>query len=235
MPWRGAHALGLAAILFTALAVRSTEFYTSRYQTLPVLDWLEARPPLADVGDVPPAADLARGIVRASPLLTIRDDVRPLVPLFGPPAEVQRTIGGVRDAARLELGPPNATGTADVPVFVRLDVVVFTRAIRASAYADLLAREFDIRDPEKGVPQTRLTGAAEMDHVWLTDPRRGGGEANVTGFRGAVAYQLRVIVQRPSEGRTEDRVDLNARAEALARRVGADWSRWLEVELGDRA
>ena len=98
---RGIHVLGLAAIALSAVTVRATEFYATRYQSLPVQDWLESRPPLAEAANVPASDDLARGLVRALPLLTIRDDARP-EPLY--PAVHQRTMGGVRDASRIELG-----------------------------------------------------------------------------------------------------------------------------------
>ena len=59
----------VAAMLLCAFAVRGTELYTSRYQSLPVLDWIESRSPLTESADVPPASDLARGLARAMPML----------------------------------------------------------------------------------------------------------------------------------------------------------------------
>ena len=52
---RGVHVLGLMAILLAAVSVRATEVYTTRYQSLPVLDWVESRPPLAEAANVPTA------------------------------------------------------------------------------------------------------------------------------------------------------------------------------------
>src|SRR6266581_4560714 len=103
---RGVHVLGVVAILLCAVAVRATEIYTTRYQTLPALDWIESRPPLDEAVDVPAASDLARGLSRTMPLLIISDDARPWLPIFGPPAVIQRTMGGVRDASRIVLISP---------------------------------------------------------------------------------------------------------------------------------
>src|SRR5258708_11452253 len=111
---RGGQGVGLAGVLLGAVAVRASESYPPRYQTLPVLAWVESRPPFVESTNVPPAADLARGLSRAIPLLTIRDDARPWMPVFGPPAVVQRTMGGVRDAARILLASPGAL-TLDSP------------------------------------------------------------------------------------------------------------------------
>ena len=88
----GRHILILAAAVLAALLLRATETYATRYQTLPTLDWLESRPPLAEAQQVPSAIDLNRGLLGALPLLEIRDDARPLRPIFGPPSTVQRTF-----------------------------------------------------------------------------------------------------------------------------------------------
>ena len=77
---RGIHVLALAAIALSAVTVRATEFYATRYQSLPVQDWFESRPPLAEAAEVPASDDLARGLLRALPLLTIREDARPELP-----------------------------------------------------------------------------------------------------------------------------------------------------------
>jgi hypothetical protein len=96
----GVHLVIAVAMVLAALAVDATERYTSRYHSLPVVDWLESRPPLTDSADVPSAIDLARGVSRALPLLVIRNDARTQMPVFGPPSSVQRVVGGVRDAPR---------------------------------------------------------------------------------------------------------------------------------------
>src|SRR5262249_46684149 len=80
----------------------------------------------------------ARGRARALPLLTVSDDARPRLPAFGPPAIVQRTMGGVRDASRIELASPGGFMPTEVPVRARLDVIVFNRAVRAAAWSDLM-------------------------------------------------------------------------------------------------
>ena len=131
---RPGHVVALAGLALSTLAFRATEYYTTRYQTLPVMDWLESRPPLAESNSVPPAADLARGLLRSLPLLVIRDDARPLLPVFTPPAIVQRTVGGVRDAARFELVAPGNFVAETNPIRARLDVIVFHRAMRAAAW-----------------------------------------------------------------------------------------------------
>ena len=120
---RGVHILALMGIVLAAMAVRATEVYTTRYQSLPVLDWLESQPPLSESADLPAASDLARGLSRALPLLVISSDVRPILPVFGPPAVFQRTMGGVRDASHIELGSPGSFQTDQTPVQARLDVI----------------------------------------------------------------------------------------------------------------
>jgi hypothetical protein len=229
---KGVHVLALVAIAMGAVSVRATEVYATRYQTLPVVDWLESRPPLAEAADLPAASTLARGLARALPLLTVRDDARPRLPSFGPPAFVQRTMGGVRDASRIELGSPGPFVPTEVPVRARLDVIVFNRAVRAAAWSDLMGREMDVRDPESNHPQARTAGPDELDGVWVVAPRAGGGVATVAGHRGAVAFALQVTFASPvSGGDVPDEVDLSARAEALARRASAEWTRWLAGEL----
>jgi len=225
------HIIPLAALLLAALAFRATEYYTTRYQSLPALDWLESRPPLAEARAVPPAADLVRGLLRSMPLLVVRDDVRPLLPVLGPPGVVQRTIGGVRDAARIELGAPGAFQPADVPIRARLDVIVFNRALRAAAWSELMAREFDAKDPQTGAGQVRLVGSDTPDGMWLIAPRSGGGVATVAGARGPVGYELQVVYRRPDPLTVEDQVDLSARAEVTARQAATAWTEWLQAEL----
>ncbi|MCA1646023.1 MAG: glycosyltransferase family 4 protein [Chloroflexi bacterium] len=175
---RGIHVLAMCAIALSGVSVRATEFYTSRYQTLPVLDWVESRPPLAEATNAPAAADLARGLARALPLLTIRAESSEQ-PGFGPPAFVQRTVGGVRDAARIELGSPGPYDPSEVPIRARLDTIVFNRALRAAAWLDLMTNELDNKDPETGKLQARIAGPDETDGVWLVQPRQGGGVAVV--------------------------------------------------------
>jgi hypothetical protein len=226
--------LALAAIALAAVAVSATEFYTTRYQSLPVLDWLESRPPLVESANVPAAADLVRGLPRVMPLLLIHDDVRSRLPEFGPPALFQRTIGGVRDAARIELGSPGSFGQNRTPVGARLDVIVFDRALRAKAWSDLMAREMDVRDPEGGLYQTRLSGPDELDGVWVARPDPAGGDATVAGHRGAIGFVLEVTLARDASTPPDDvaRItDLNARAEAMARQGAADWTAWLAQQL----
>jgi hypothetical protein len=228
---RGVHVLGVATILLAAVSVRATESYTARYQTLPVLDWLESRPPLAESGHVPAASDLVRGLARALPLLTITDDVRPRLTAFGPPAHSQRTMGGVRDAARIELGTPGQYRVDETPVRARLDVIVFNREARATAWSRLMAHELDVRDPESGVPQVRIAGPDEADGVWVVVPRLAGGVATVAGHRGAVGFVLQVTFAREDTTEPGDRLDLSARAETVARQAATEWSSWLTRQI----
>jgi hypothetical protein len=226
------HILILAAAVLAAFALRATETYTTRYQTLPTVDWLESRPPLAQAQEVPLATDLSRGLLGALPLLEIRDDARPLRPIFGPPSTVQRTIGGVRDAARIDLGPPGSYGASDVPVAARLDVIVFNREVRAEAWAGVMAFAMDRLDPHTGSPQVRLSPTEQGDKVWVIAPRGDrGGIATVVGTRGPVGFVLQMTYKRPDAQAPEDRIDLTARAEAAARQAATDWSAWLESEL----
>ena len=82
------------------LSVRATEFYATRYQSLPVLDWLESRPPLAESADLPAAADLARGLAHVDAQVgDVR--VRRLEPVIESPGngksagvEIRRWNGG---------------------------------------------------------------------------------------------------------------------------------------------
>src|SRR5918994_598168 len=191
----GGHVLLVVGLLLGVVAVRATEHYTPRYQTLPVLDWLESRPPLAESSSVPPAADLARGLARTTPLLVIKDDVRPLIPVFGPPAFVQRTIGGVRDAARIELGAPGDFAADNNPISARLEVIVFHRGLRAAAWSELMTRELDVRDPYTGAQQVRLSGPDSVEGVWLIAPPR-GGVVSVSGHRDSVGFLLQVTFTR---------------------------------------
>jgi hypothetical protein len=228
---RGIHVLVLVAIALSAVSLRATEFYATRYQSLPVLDWLESRPPLAEAATVPASDDLARGLARTLPLLTIRDDAHSELPAFSPPAVHQRTMSGVRDASRIVLGSPGVFQEDQVPVRARLDVVVFNRALRAAAWSDLMAREMDIRDPESGLAQALVAGPEEPDRVWLLAPRDGGGVATVAGHRGPVGFVLQVTLLRPKNADAGELADLSARAESIARQGARDWSDWLVRQL----
>jgi hypothetical protein len=222
----GLHLLVVVALLLAAISVDATEQYTSRYHSLPVLDWLESRPPLTDSADVPSAIDLARGVSSALPLLVIRNDARTQMPLFGPPSQIQRLVGGVRDAARIELGFP-ATSSGQ-PVSARMDVIVFDRELRAAAWTRLMGRAMDIRDPETGLNQVRVAGPEEADAVWLAAPGPvQSGMASVVGHRGPVAFELQVSVHRGPSPDAALLVDLNARAEVLAREAATAWTGWL--------
>jgi hypothetical protein len=229
---RGIHVLGLVAIALSAVSVRATEFYATRYQSLPVLDWLESRPPLAESANLPASEDLARGMSRALPLLTIQQDAQPLLPAFSPPAILQRTMGGVRDASRIELGSPGAFQAGQVPVRARLDVIVFNRTLRAAAWSGLMAREMDILDPDSRLNQAVMAGPDEQDGVWLVAPRSGGGVATVAGHRGPVGFVLQVTLLRSKTADAAELADLTARAETIARQGAADWSGWLTRQLG---
>ena len=157
------------------------------------------------------------------------------MPTFGPPAFVQRTMGGVRDAARFELGSPGAYTTADPPVKVRLDTIVFNRTVRAAAWSDLMGYEMDVRDPESGDAQVRLTGPDMSDTVWLVAPPLRGGVATVAGHRGPVGFVLQVTYWRPGPNDPAALADLSARAENTARQAAADWTAWLDQQLSVRS
>lgn len=229
---RGAHVLALVAIVLCGVGVRTTESYTSRYQSLPVLDWLESRPPLAESQNAPSAVDLARSLPRFMPLLVIREDAHTVVPVFGPPASVQRTVGGVRDAARIQLASPGAPGGDKSPVTARLDVIVFNRGQRAAAWSDVLGHAMDIRDVENGLPQVRIAGPDDADTVWVPSPGPlRGGDATVAGYRGTIGFVLQVSFLHDDSADAARLVDLSARAETLARQAAGDWSTWLERQL----
>jgi hypothetical protein len=228
----GAHVLPIVAILLAAATIRSTELYTARYQTLPILDWIESREPLLQAASVPSAVDLARGIARAVPLLVIRDDARSQMPVFGPPSTVQRVVDGVRDAARIQLGSPGDYPAGEIPITVRLDVIVFNRELRATDWVALFGRAMDIRDPESGMSQVRVAGPDEPDVVWVAAPEPGqGGVSTVAGRRGPVGFVLKVILFHQSTADAAELVDLNARAEALARQAATDWTGWAASQM----
>jgi hypothetical protein len=228
----GVHLLIATAMVLAALAVEATERYTSRYHSLPVVDWLESRPPLTESADVPSAIDLARGVSRSLPLLVIRNDARTQMPVFGPPSTVQRVVGGVRDAARIDLGSPGTFPSGAVPIAARLDVIVFDRELRADAWTRLMGRAMDIRDPDSGLGQVRVAGPDEQDMVWVAAPGPAqSGIATVVGHRGAVAFELQVSFHPRGAIDAAQLVDLNARAEVLARRAASGWSGWLNSQL----
>jgi hypothetical protein len=234
----GLRLIAIAALLLAAVAVRGTELYTSRYQSLPVLDWIESRPPLTESDRIPSAADHARGLARTMPQLVIADDARPWTPVFGPPAALQRTMGGVRDASRILLVSPGFE-SARAPVQARLYVVVFDRTLRSSEWVALMGREMDIRDPDSGLSQERVTGPDSEDSVWVVSPRQTGGISTVVGHRGPVAFDLQVTFGPPPAALPPDAtaarpevVDLSARAEAAARQAAADYASWLATQTG---
>jgi hypothetical protein len=152
-----------------------------------------------------------------------------LQPGFGPPAIVQRTVGGVRDAATIQLATPDTNG-GDAGPSARLDVIVFNREARAAAWSDLMAREMDVRDPISGEPQVRVSGSPD-DGLWVSAPP-GGGVATVSGHRGAVGYVLQMSVPGSTANSAEEKIDLTARADAEVRQTAADWTGWLDRELG---
>lgn len=233
MTLRWYHVPALVAIALAAIAVRATEVYASRYQSLPALDWLESRPPLAESAYVPAAADLVRGLPRVLPLLVIRDDARSWLPAFGPPApaQFQRTIGGVRDASRITLGSPGDYLPMEQPITAVLSVIVFNRELRAVAWAELLGRATDNVDLETGLAQVRVAGPDEPDSVWLVNPRSGGGIATVVGHRRGVGFVLQVRFHTPPDADGSERADLSSRAEVLARQAASDWTAWLAQQL----
>jgi len=237
---RGVHLLALAALFLAALAVGSTERYTTRFQSLPVLDWIESRPPLAEATTLPSSAEMARGLARAMPLLVIVEDARPWLPVFGPPAYIQRSMGGVRDASRIVLASPSSPDADHAPIQMRLYAVVFNRTLRATEWTQLMAREMDIRDPDSGLAQSRVTGPDDTDDVWVVAPRQTGGIASVVGHRGPVAFDLQVTLgprppvyaPEPAQIPTPDVLDLSARAEVLARQGATSCSAWVEQQVG---
>jgi hypothetical protein len=197
-----------------------------------VLDWLESRPPLSDSADVPAAVDLARGAARALPLLVLSDEPQTQTPVFGPPSSVQRMVGGVRDAARVNLASPDVSDTDAAPVSARLDVIVFNRTQRATAWTRLMGSAMDIRDPESGAPQVRIAGPEEADTVWVTAPGPvSGGVATVVGQRGPVGFVLQVTFSHDANADAATLVDLSARAEVVARQAARDWSDWLDRQM----
>jgi hypothetical protein len=227
------------ALVLCLMAVRATEVYTARFQSLPVLDWLESREPLTDSADVPPAADLTRGLARTMPLMLIRDDARPWAPVFGPPAVIQRSMGGVRDASRIVLTSTSTSPTNQAPVQVRLYTVVFNRTLRAAEWTELMGREMDIRDPDSGMNQSPVSGPDKTDAVWVVSPIQTGGIATVIGHRGPVGFDLQLTLGptpdvRPptSTERRPEVADLSAHAEQAARLAVRDWTDWVQMQIG---
>jgi hypothetical protein len=239
-PIHGFHVLAVIGLLLWFVAIQSTELYTSRNQTLPVLDWVESRWPVTEAADVPAAADLARGLAKTQPLLVIRDDARSWLPIFGPPAVLQRSIGGVRDAAQIVVGSPGTFTPDAVPIRARLYTVVFNRTLRAADWAALMKLEMDTRDPDSGLSQVRVTGPDAVDAMWIVSPRQTGGIATVVGHRGPVAFDLQVTLgltpeayQPQSTATRPEAIDMSGRAETLARQMASDWSAWLAQQVCD--
>lgn len=228
----GFHVLALVAVVLGAVAVRATEVYTTRYQTLPVLDWVESRPPLLESQRVPAAFELARGLQQFLPLLAVRDDARTFLPGFGPPPGLQRTVSGVRDASTIALGSPGTYLDDAVPITARLNVIVFNRTMRAAAWSELWGHAMDVRDPQTGVFQVRLAGPDDLDMVWVPLPSTGrGGFATVAGHRGTIGFVLQVTFLPQRDADAAQVADLSARAEALARQSAAEWASWLERQI----
>jgi len=229
--------LALLAIGLGVLALRGCERYTQEFQTLPALDWLDAGP-FSQAGAVPPAAELGRGMAQAAPYLPLRDDAVPYSPDVAPPGRTQVTASGVRDAARISFGIGSAVAPAPPgrdEVSVSLEVIVFYRIQRAAAWAELLTREMDIRDPQSGALQFRTGGPDGPDRVWVTVPREATartGESTVLGDRGPVTFELKARIVRSTMQDPRELVELAGRAEALARATAAAWTAWLIRQPG---
>jgi hypothetical protein len=160
------------------------------------------------------------------------------LPIFGPPAVLQRSIGGVRDAAQIVVGSPGDFTPDGVPIQARLYTVVFNRTLRAADWAALMKLEMDTRDPDSGLSQERVTGPDDTDAVWVVSPHQTGGIATVVGHRGPVAFDLQVTLgptpvpyQPDSTVTRPEVIDLSGRAETLARQIAADYSAWLEQQV----
>ena len=113
-----------------------------------------------------------------------------------------------------------------------MDVIVFDRELRAAAWTRLMGRALDIRDPESGLNQVRVAGPEEQDVVWLAAPGPvQGGIATVVGHRGPVAFELQVTVHGAANPDAAQLVDLNARAEVLARQAASAWAGWATQQM----
>jgi hypothetical protein len=101
-----------------------------------------------------------------------------------------------------------------------------------------MGREMDIRDPDSGLNQERISGPDEPDTVWIVSPRQTGGIATIVGYRGPVGFDLQVTigptppVYSPDSTVTRVEVtDLSARAESVARQAVAAWTAWVAQQL----
>src|SRR5207248_8384799 len=103
----------------------------------------------------------------------------------------------------------------------------------------LMGREMDIRDPDSGLSQSRVTGPDDADSVWVVSPRQTGGIATVVGSRGPVAFDLQVTFGPTPAALPPDSnlarpevIDVSARAEAAARQAASAYADWVVAQLG---
>lgn len=237
--WR---ALAAGALVLAVLFGRACERYVPRYQTLPVLDWLQASPLLDQAAAIPPAQDLANGMISVEPRIPyFWDEYTEFSTTFlSGTSVVVRAMGGLRDAGVLRKENPAPTGrpvpiTAPDQTSLHLYVLVFHSADLASAWVDLRSLELDNGQPGYLYGSYRITGPDQPNRLWITRTAPGptepqAGHALLVSRRGPVAFEVRIVETRPSSRDPRDISDLNARAADLARSAAKQWSDWLVTQ-----
>ena len=237
--WR---VLAAGALVMAVLFGRACERYVPRYQTLPVLDWLQASPLFDQAAAIPPAQDLADGMIDVEPRIPYYWDEYTVfsTTFLSGTSTVVRAMGGLRDTGVLRKENPAPTGrpgpiTAPDQTSLLLNVLVFHGADQASAWVDLRSLELDIGRHDYLYGSFRITGPDEPDRLWITRATPGpaepqAGHALLVARRGPVAFEVRTVETRPSSRDPRDIPDLNARAADLARSAAKQWSDWLMTQ-----
>lgn len=227
------HVYGLALSVLLAVYARAAERYTPVYQTPPILDWVEARPPLVESAAVPPARALVEAAGRLLPGWRSDGFISSPRPAFEVPSNIVRVASGLRDSGSVRLSSPvpaaGAAAPGDVRDEVRLTVYVFNRGLRATAWADLRAIQLDLRRAAEGPRQLRGAPTDARARVWLSLPPEVGaaaGEARVVGTTGPIGYEV-AARSTPDNRGSPDGLGLTVRAEAVARGVAERWLVWL--------
>jgi hypothetical protein len=220
----------IVLVLFSALLSRSCEVYTAEYQDLPVVAWVEAQPPFNESLDLPPAREIAYGFVQAIPHLRVTGSPTLYLPSFTLPGAVVRSVGGVRDAARVVKESPDPSTRADY-ASVDVYVTVFNRTFRSDSWARLRTIQMDLSHNESQI--RRVTGPSERDTMWVVEPfvaEDPKGAAIIVGHRGPIGFEIRSQSIRPLDNDRQMAGELTARAEELVQRAADEWTTWLEAQ-----
>ncbi len=219
----------LGAIVLALVCLRATETYTREYETFPFVEWVEGRGPFDQAASVASARDLALTIRTALPADAREQDSGRFQTAFEAPGFFQRSIGGVRDSAKLSYALGRSSVAPDLTERVDLGVAVFHREVRARAWVDLLTAEYDFGHSPARPGMLRVTGPRGDRIVWVANPsdlRGSTGETVVTGVRGSVAYLLSLRLETTSAG-SHTPIELAAHAQVRGLEIVDGWlSAW---------